>query len=69
MRGNTRRCQAENPLIALSSFLEPALTEQGINSRQKGINSALSGRNRELSAKSIRAPMEPLFRVRHLSVH
>ena len=25
MRGNTRRCQAENPLIALSSFLEPAL--------------------------------------------
>jgi hypothetical protein len=26
MRGNTRRCQAENPLIALSSFLEPALT-------------------------------------------
>src|SRR5277367_6974624 len=27
MRGNTRRCQAENPLIALSSFLEPALTE------------------------------------------
>src|SRR5271169_6352175 len=26
MRGNTRRCQAENPLIALSSFLEPALS-------------------------------------------
>src|SRR5271169_1457820 len=28
MRGNTRRCQAENPLIALSSFLEPALDRQ-----------------------------------------
>jgi AraC-like DNA-binding protein len=27
MRGNTRRCQAENPLIALSSFLEPALDQ------------------------------------------
>src|ERR1019366_4714412 len=26
MRGDTRRCQAENPLIVLSSFPEPALT-------------------------------------------
>jgi hypothetical protein len=57
------KTSAESAVCKLSS----CATEQGINSRQQGSNSTLSGRNRELSAKSTRAPMKHLFRVRHFA--
>jgi len=43
MRGNTRRCQAENPLIALSSFLAPALGGTKID-RARKISVLVEGR-------------------------
>src|ERR1019366_7335741 len=50
MRGDTRRCQAENPLIVLSSFPEPALTFPILTLRtlgQQGFRSDQRSRHRE----------------------